>query len=77
MKKGHDIGPGMARISLCITDAEKISLQKLAQNSGLSLNAYIAALLSDAIEQQPIVIMRPQIIRESRANYENAKARET
>lgn len=69
MKTAHDIGPGMARISLTITEHEKRAMQKLAEASNLSLNAYINAILTDVIEHEPIVIMRPQIIREPRAEY--------
>jgi len=69
MVKSHDIGAGMARISLTVTEAEKLKLCKLADKSGLSLNAFIGAIMSDAIDSQAVVMMRPEIIRENRPQF--------
>lgn len=62
MNKSHDIGPGKEKISVTIDDDRKKELIRLAKQSGLSLNAYINALLLGAVEKQAVIMMRPTII---------------
>ena len=53
-----------ARISLTLPSETKLKLIKLAEQSNMSLNAYIGALMSEAAETCPIVKMHKVVMRE-------------
>jgi hypothetical protein len=65
----HGPGKNKARINLAVheEDAKKIKIR--AESSGLSINGYINALLSDAINNAAIVQKNTSILREKRGSY--------
>jgi hypothetical protein len=59
----HGAGRGKSRVNLALDSSDVARLRILADRSGQSLNAYCAAILADAVEQQTRVVTKTLVYR--------------
>jgi hypothetical protein len=59
----HGAGQGKSRVNLALKSADVDRLRILAARSGQSLNAYCAAILAEAADQQKRVVTRTVVYR--------------